>query len=136
MIDTAKHQTIKITSDASSILKIEGMMDQLAADLQLNEEQAANVYVAVTEAVKNAIHFGNRENHSKHVTLIIDKVDSSLIITVKDEGNGFDFNNLPDPTAPENIENITGRGIFLMQSLADSVEFKDNGATVVLKFNF
>jgi serine/threonine-protein kinase RsbW len=136
MIDVAKHQTIKLSSDLASLVKIEGIIDDLAAELQLNEEEAANVYVAVNEAVKNSIQFGNRENHNKSVTIVIDKIDNSLSFTIKDEGNGFDYNNLPDPTAPENIENITGRGIFLMKSLADSVEFKDGGATVVLRFKY
>jgi serine/threonine-protein kinase RsbW len=136
MIDIAKHQTIKIASDPHIDLKVERIANELASELQLDEGQAANVYMAVNEAVKNAVQFGNRENPNKHVTIIIDKVDNVLTFTIKDEGTGFDFNNLPDPTAPENIENITGRGIFLMKSLADSVEYKDKGATVVLKFNY
>jgi serine/threonine-protein kinase RsbW len=136
MIDIAKHQTLKITSEANSDLKLEGFINTISSEIQLDENQAANVYMAVNEAVKNAILFGNRENPNKQVIIIVDKVDSTLSFTIKDEGTGFDFNNLPDPTAPENIENVTGRGIFLMKSLADSVEFKDNGSTVVLKFNY
>ena len=54
--------------------------------------------------------------------------------TVFDEGNGFDFNDLPDPTSPENIEKPQGRGIFLMNHLADEVNFIENGNVVQLKF--
>ena len=60
--------------------------------------------------------------------------NSHLIFKVKDEGPGFDFDNLPDPTAPENIEKPTGRGVFLMKNLADNCEFLDDGNTVELKF--
>ncbi len=56
-------------------------------------------------------------------------------VRVKDEGKGFDPNSLPDPTAPENIENIGGRGVFLMTHLSDSIEFEDDGRQVEMTFN-
>ena len=60
------------------------------------------------------------------------RVEPSLAI--KDEGEGFDFNNLPDPTAPENLEKPTGRGVFLMKNLSDLVVFSDNGSVVEIHF--
>jgi serine/threonine-protein kinase RsbW len=54
--------------------------------------------------------------------------------TVKDEGQGFNYDNLPDPTAPENIEKPGGRGIFLMKHLSDEVSFRNNGTEVELSF--
>ena len=63
-------------------------------------------------------------------------IDSQTItFTVFDEGTGFDFNDLPDPTSPENLEKPQGRGIFLMNHLADEVNFIDNGNVVQLKFS-
>jgi serine/threonine-protein kinase RsbW len=53
---------------------------------------------------------------------------------VKDEGRGFNYENLPDPTAPENLEKIGGRGIFLMKHLSDEVQFKEQGRIVELSF--
>ena len=53
---------------------------------------------------------------------------------VEDEGAGFDYDNLLDPTAPENIENPGGRGIFLIRHLADEVEFTKDGRHVQLTF--
>ena len=58
-----------------------------------------------------------------------------MSIKIEDEGVGFDYKNVPDPTAPENIENVNGRGIFLMEKLSDKIEFTRNGATVQLEFN-
>ena len=65
----------------------------------------------------------------------IKKDKKSLRIRVDDEGGGFDYKNIPDPTAPENIQNINGRGIFLMEKLSDGLEYSRNGATVELEFN-
>jgi serine/threonine-protein kinase RsbW len=53
---------------------------------------------------------------------------------IEDEGPGFDYNNLPDPTAPENIEKPHGRGVFLMRKLADQCEFQDDGRIVIMDF--
>ena len=61
--------------------------------------------------------------------------DDKLRFRIEDEGSGFDYKNVPDPTAPENIENVNGRGIFLMEKLSDKLEFTRNGATVELEFN-
>jgi serine/threonine-protein kinase RsbW len=60
--------------------------------------------------------------------------DDELKISVKDQGKGFDYKNIPDPTAPENIENINGRGVFLMEKLSDSIDFFENGSKVELTF--
>ena len=60
--------------------------------------------------------------------------DERLKIIVEDEGLGFDYNNLPDPTSPENLEKPGGRGIFLMKNLSDEVNFKDSGRLVELVF--
>jgi len=69
------------------------------------------------------------------VNIEITKDEKKLRIQIDDEGNGFDYKNIPDPTAPENIENVNGRGIFLMEKLSDKIEFSRNGARVELEFN-
>ncbi len=77
---------------------------------------------------------GNANDRSKNVFLSL-FLDSSMIrFVIKDEGSGFNYENLPDPTAPENIEKLGGRGIFLMKHLSDEVDFKDNGRIVELCF--
>ena len=75
-------------------------------------------------------------NEAKEVELSYHISDNkkNIVFKIKDEGNGFDYNNLPDPTAPENIENLGGRGVFLMKQLADMVIFENNGAIVELSF--
>lgn len=125
-----------IPSDLSNIVLVELLIDKIAEELSLKEEYTANLYVALTEAVKNAIVFGNREDINKNVILDIEYSPHQLVAKIKDQGQGFDYNNIPDPTEPENIEKMTGRGLFLIKNLADQVEFSDNGSLIKLVFTF
>jgi serine/threonine-protein kinase RsbW len=91
--------------------------------------------IATVEAVNNSIVHGNKEDVNKKVYLSFEMDENTIRILVEDEGDGFDYTNLPDPTKPENIENIHGRGIYLMQHLADEVEFFKEGTLVQMSFN-
>ncbi|MTI30292.1 ATP-binding protein, partial [Xanthovirga aplysinae] len=77
---------------------------------------------------------GNKGNKSKNVVLSLNVDDSSVRFIVEDKGDGFEYDKLPDPTAPQNIDKPGGRGIFLMKHLADEVHFKNNGSLVELNF--
>ena len=134
MITEMQNAEIELPSRIDSMLRVEAMIDDIGSTLGLSEEIRANMLVAVGEAVKNAIELGNKSDSEKSVRLRVDKKANEVIFTVKDEGAGFDFNNVADPTAPENIEKITGRGIFLMKALADNVEFSDGGSKVAINF--
>jgi serine/threonine-protein kinase RsbW len=90
--------------------------------------------VALTEAVTNCIYHGNKSVAEKKVTIICQHSPHQISFTVSDEGSGFDYYNLPDPTAPENIEKSCGRGVFLMKNLTDQLIFSNNGSTVELTF--
>ena len=82
-----------------------------------------NVPVALTEALSNAILYGNADDPRKHVYVRVRVDRSMLIIEVKDEGVGFDIDECTlDPTTPDRIENEDGRGLFLMRQLMDRVE--------------
>lgn len=113
---------------------IESFIDNAKERFHLDEDLYGNIMIAVTEAVNNAIKHGNAGNSSKNVFLSLTLNDNLLKFVVKDEGPGFDHNQLPDPTAPENLEKPGGRGIFLMKHLSDEVEFRENGKTVELSF--
>jgi len=113
---------------------IESFIDNAKERFHLDEDLYGNIMIAVTEAVNNAIKHGNGGNSSKNVLLSLTLNENLLKFVVKDEGSGFDHNDLPDPTAPENLEKPGGRGIFLMKHLSDEVEFRENGKTVELSF--
>ncbi len=126
--------SIQIPSILDNIRMIESFIDNAKERFQLDEDLYGNIMIAVTEAVNNAIKHGNANNSSKNVFLSLTLNDNLLKFVIKDEGSGFDHNNLPDPTAPENLEKPGGRGIFLMKHLSDEVEFSENGKTVELSF--
>ena len=87
------------------------------------------------EAVNNAIVHGNKEDESKTVKVEFMVEQDYISIFIEDQGPGFNFYNVPDPTTPENIENIHGRGVYLMKHLADDVIFHGNGNRVEIRFN-
>ncbi len=127
--------SISIPSDFGSINQVETLIDNVCSKLQVKEDYYGNVLIAVTEAVNNAIQHGNNSNISLNVDVAVGDKETDFCFSVKDYGNGFDYNHLPDPTAPENIEKENGRGIFLMRSLAEEIEFEDGGTNVTIYFS-
>jgi serine/threonine-protein kinase RsbW len=126
--------SIQVPSLSENIRMIESFIDNAKERFHLDDDIYGNIMIAVTEAVNNAIKHGNSNDKSKNVLLSLSLQDSLIKFTVKDEGTGFDYGNLPDPTSPENLEKPGGRGIFLMKHLSDEVEFKDMGRIVELSF--
>lgn len=131
MISTIK---IEIPSLLENIRMIESFIDNAKEEYKFDDGIYGNIMIAVTESVNNAIRHGNKLDPNKNVKLCLQLDESQITFLIEDEGNGFDYNNLPDPTAPENIEKPGGRGIFLMRHLADEVNFKDEGKQVILSF--
>ena len=131
---SSDHETISITSKAENIIKVEEMINSVCEDFNINEDYYGNILVALTEAVNNAIYHGNKSNPQKHIEISFKATPDLVSFVIKDEGSGFGFSNLPDPTDPENIEKPNGRGVFLMRNLADNVSFEENGSKVTLEF--
>ena len=127
-------QSLNFNSKADNIVIAEKLVDDVCKKYKVDEDFYGNILIAVTEAVNNAINHGNRQNPDKKVTLdFIERADR-LSFSVQDEGEGFNHDSLPDPTDPENLEKISGRGVFLMKHLADEVEFSENGTRVEMIF--
>lgn len=128
-------KVIEIPSKLENLNYIEKLIDEVSDIFKLDSDMYGKVLISTIEAVNNSIIHGNKLSPDKSVRVEIKKLEKKLHIFVTDEGTGFDFYNVPDPTTPENIENIHGRGIFLMKNLADNVIFTDDGKTVELIFN-
>ena len=128
-------ESLELSSNYKSIASVEKLIDKVCNTVGVNEESYGNVLIAVTEAVNNAIQHGNKENEDLQINVSVKDNPKSVCFSVKDEGLGFDFNNLPDPTSPDNLLKESGRGIFLMQNLADKVEFIGEGNEVSLFFS-
>jgi serine/threonine-protein kinase RsbW len=131
-----KGENLKISSDTQNIRLVERVIDDVCEQYKVHEDRYGNILIAVTEAVNNAITHGNHNNPDKSVTIAYSIDPNSITFSISDEGSGFDYKNLPDPTAPENLDKVNGRGIFLMKNLSDNIQFDENGKQVQLKFKF
>ena len=127
-------EKISFSSDLSNLTKVESLVDVVCEELDLDGEMFGNILIAVTEAVNNSIIHGNKFSATKEVNVEVGLRDDAFAFCVSDDGDGFDFTNLPDPTAPENLEKENGRGIFLIKNLADDLEFSDNGRVATILF--
>ncbi|NLR92780.1 MULTISPECIES: ATP-binding protein [Flammeovirga] len=125
---------LKIPSLIENVRIAESFIDQARDEFNFNDDIYGNIMIAVTESVNNAIIHGNKNDKDKNVHLELNVSDKEIAFTIEDEGKGFDFDGLPDPTAPENIDKPGGRGIFLMKHLADEVEFSKEGRAITLTF--
>lgn len=134
MSELFEERKLEFSSRIENINIIEQFIDEICEQYSVGEEIYGNVLIALTEAVNNAISHGNRRDPDKMVDFTFKPSPSELVFVIEDEGPGFDYDNLPDPTSPENIEQPNGRGVFLMKHLADAVIFDETGSRVELKF--
>lgn len=134
-IDSVVIEKLTIPSSLTSLVLVESLIDRVCNTIHVNEDVYGNVLIGVTEAVNNAIIHGNLFSENKSVVIEVSEDENSFYFRIMDEGHGFDFLNLPDPTAPENIEKENGRGIFLIKNLADDLIYENNGSTALIVFN-
>jgi serine/threonine-protein kinase RsbW len=128
------YRKIKIGSEADNIRIVENAIDETTTLIGISQDCYGKILVCAMEAVNNAIMHGNKSNPEKNVEIEINFKNDELKISVTDEGNGFNPSNVPDPTTPENIEEINGRGIYLMSHLADKIEYNERGNSVIMTF--
>lgn len=127
-------KTLQLPSVPKSILRVESLVESTSKRYQIKPDLQCNILISLTEAVNNAIIHGNGQDAEKQVLINILQRDGLLTFQVSDEGTGFDPTQIPDPTAPENLRKLGGRGVFLIRQLADDVRFLNNGSTVEIAF--
>jgi serine/threonine-protein kinase RsbW len=125
---------IRIESKISNLSIVENAVDDITREAGINKENYGKILISVMEAVNNAIIHGNKSDETKFVDIILLLEKNNLKVTVEDQGKGFIPDDIPDPTRPENIELMNGRGVFLMKMLADEIEFNTRGNIVIMKF--
>ena len=127
--------SLQLPSNQESVVVLENFVDDLVGKLHIVDDVYANLMTCLNEAITNAIFHGNKQNPDKKVYINLEVVNQKrLIFTVADEGAGFDFNDLPDPTEEANLEKLTGRGVYIMKKLADQCIFNTLGNEVELHF--
>jgi serine/threonine-protein kinase RsbW len=128
-------EILSFKSDKSELKKVEIFLRAIFDRNQLPEEFFNKVLLCVSEAVVNSIVHGNKNMKSKQVSVIVSCDDDDLTVEVIDEGEGFDFTRISDPTTAENIRKERGRGIFIMRSLSNELIFKNAGKCVEFKID-
>jgi serine/threonine-protein kinase RsbW len=115
---------LTIVSNPKNIAKVEKLLQKIALRIPLDEIQMNKLMVSLTEAVNNAIVHGNKSNPDKKVTILCESVPGWLLIMINDQGRGFKLDDVSNPLKKENLLRESGRGIFLMRTLMDRVEFE------------
>ena len=126
---------VRFPADLSNLDKVEKFVHSILDFEEVDERLYGNIIIAVTEGVTNAVVHGNQNDTQKEVHVQYNSSEIAIEFRIKDQGNGFNFKEIPDPTLPENIEKLGGRGVFLITSLADKIEFHDNGSLIEMQFN-
>lgn len=134
MMSNAQIISHQLPSSIESLSLLENIIEEIKSLHHVPEELYGNILVSVTEAVNNAIRHGNKFKEALLVDLQFELNDEAYSFQIKDQGEGFDYTNIPDPTHPDNLEKPDGRGIFIMESLSDEVKFQDKGSVVNIKF--
>lgn len=128
-------KSISFSSDTQNLELVERFVNNICEFEEIDERHFGNILLTLTEGATNAIEHGNQSDVKKRVSIEYSFQENVLSFVIKDEGRGFDHSSIPDPTLPENLEKLTGRGIFLMRSLADKLEFEDEGRMVIINFD-
>ncbi len=115
---------LALASTLETVDSAESVVMEVAQNAGFEEEDLHKIGMAVREAMVNAVVHGNRYNLKKKVHLRVDYEESRLIVTIADEGEGFNATELPDPLAEENLLRQSGRGLLLIQAFVDEFEMK------------
>jgi serine/threonine-protein kinase RsbW len=128
------YKKIRIESQVANLRIVENAIDETTSVIGISQDNYGKILVSAMEAVNNAILHGNKSNPEKIVDIEISFESDELKISVTDEGPGFCPDKVPDPTTPENIEELNGRGIYLMSHLADKIKYSEKGNSVTMTF--
>lgn len=128
MAENQREETETVNRSFDSTLESLDSAEEIAVtaaeEAGLEEEDLQKLGIAVRESMANAVVHGNRYNANKKIHVSIRKGPEKLTVKIADEGEGFDYEHLPGPLAPENLLRNSGRGIFLMRAFMDEFEIR------------
>lgn len=131
----ANQERLVISSDFANLPKVEQFTVALCKRAKLNDDQSDNMAIAITELVNNAIIHANKQNPEKNVTIRVRYKENCVVVSIIDEGPGFNPQQVANPTDPQNLWKQNGRGLFLVRNLIDEVEINPSpeGTEIILK---
>lgn len=125
---------IDISSQRYNINQIRYFLEKFFIDSDLNMNHFNRVFLGVSEAVNNSIVHGNKMDENKYVFIHVRSIARILLVEVKDQGDGFFLDSIDNPICSENLSKENGRGIFILRSVADNVQYFDGGRSVLISF--
>lgn len=130
----SKKKTLVLDSSFEEMERVYPFVEELQRWANFEEDDFNRIMLALSEAVNNAIMHGNKEDPDKKVHIKASLSDHTLTVSVKDEGEGFDPDSVPDPLKEENLLKEGGRGIYLIDQYAEELNFSDNGCKATITF--
>jgi serine/threonine-protein kinase RsbW len=127
-----KNKTIQIPSALNQIKEVTSKVLDFLKPLQLPHSELLDIRLCLEEALVNAIKHGNKLKESRQVKVDYEISNDTLKIAVSDEGEGFDPDNLPNPTVEENLKELKGRGVYIIKRLMDKVEFNEKANKITM----
>jgi serine/threonine-protein kinase RsbW len=132
----AERKAIEINNDSLVLKDVsKDLMEKLRA-MNVAENVIFDIQVSFEEALRNAMVHGNKSRGDKKVKVETEIESSYVVISIEDQGDGFDVSKLPDPTHSENLLRESGRGVYLMRHLMDELGYDKGGRRVIMKKNF
>ncbi|HLN55779.1 MAG TPA: ATP-binding protein [Bacteroidales bacterium] len=128
------YKKLQIESRQNSLRLVEKVIDEVTGELGISKDSYGKILVSTMEGVNNAIMHGNKSVPEKIVDIEFHCKGNDLKVKISDEGEGFRPQDVPDPTLPENIQELNGRGVFLMSRLADEIKYSRKGNAVTMTF--
>lgn len=129
----ASQLNVRIPSDTSEGLAVQERIISLMEKHEYSMRDVFAMRLSLEEAITNAIKHGNGGDPTKSVTVVADVGDDKLRVVVQDEGEGFEPEDVPDPTSLEFIERPSGRGLMLMRAYLTFVEYSDRGTKLTME---
>lgn len=126
-----------LSSKFEEMSRLEPFIDEMQDWAGFGDEDSSRIMLTLSEAVNNAIMHGNEENPDKQVVVSSkwDPDNQILEVSVEDEGEGFDPEEIPDPLKEENLLNEGGRGVYLIEQYADDIQFSKSGTKVTITYH-
>ncbi len=131
---TQEQKTIRLKSEPASLNQLERLIEEVCDAHNLNHSYLGCISVAVTEAFENALTHGNQNDPKKIIIVDFQKTSAGVTFSIKDDGNGFNHQAIPDLKDDGKDKEFPGRGIFLIKSLTDNVKFNEKGNQIDLGF--
>jgi serine/threonine-protein kinase RsbW len=132
---TDNRQTIRFLSSPDQLTEVDEAVESWLRKQDVPEDTISDLALVVSELVNNAIEHGNERDPEKKFTVVLNSRRGEIEISVTDEGFGFDPDDLPDPVTDENLLKPSGRGLFVVKSLVDQIQFSfppEGGTTVIV----